>query len=664
MATATAEPKKKDQQLLTEIERQQAVLSELPNDYQFPLFDGRQAVESQRKSAYKNTARAARELIDNAFEAGAKNVWVVMKRPSEGERGKGERRDAISAVAFIDDGPGMGFIVDAKGKKKHMARYALSWGSGTHFDEPTGIGRFGFGLPNSSINQTRRVEVYTRTDGKQKWTCAVLDINKDRVKQHGLVKVDPEEEVTELPAFVVDYMKKNKITLKSGTIVVWEKPDRLSARSASKLKEQMLDDFGVVYRYLLDEFSLIVDGVPIQKVDPLFLLPDARYYKSTEDGGPWCKFDKQFIVKYYRDEETGGQHVELLKASEVAAARKDKTCVVDVISVKIAGFPYGFAAESVGTGKFDSNNKETRERLSADSDSYKRLQIRKKRRGMSFVRANREVDTVDVFPTRDSDDANGLGKWPVLQAYALHWGAEVRFGPKLDEVFGIGNDKQTVSPIEDFWRVLKQGEVDTAIRLEESAQDDLRSKESRKQARAEAENPESPNPATEAAAAAEAVLGDGQALPDDRAAEAKEQFEEAIEEGMKSTGKGRDEVEEAIKKDAEQKKYGIKFFSSEGGVFYKPGFGNGMQRVAWINTEHPFFKIFYMELAKSSSPRARQVVDLLLLALAKSELRTEGTNRRFYESQRENEWSPFLKLGLSILEDLQPAGAGEQQEVI
>jgi len=53
--TATAEPKKKAKapQLLTEIERQQAVLDELPPDYQFPLFDGRQAIESQRQSSYE-----------------------------------------------------------------------------------------------------------------------------------------------------------------------------------------------------------------------------------------------------------------------------------------------------------------------------------------------------------------------------------------------------------------------------------------------------------------------------------------------------------------------------------------------------------------------------------------------------------------------------------
>src|SRR5713101_6069010 len=110
MATATAlltEPEAMENRILTELQRQEAALAELPKDYQFPLFDGRQAIESQRKSGYKNTARAAREIIDNGFEAGAKNVWVVFKRPAESERAKGEPRDACSAIAFIDDGPGM-----------------------------------------------------------------------------------------------------------------------------------------------------------------------------------------------------------------------------------------------------------------------------------------------------------------------------------------------------------------------------------------------------------------------------------------------------------------------------------------------------------------------------------------------------------------------------
>jgi hypothetical protein len=653
MSVETLEPEAMDPKLLTEVERQEAVLADLPEDYEFPLFDGRQAIESQRKSAYKNTARAAREIVDNAVEAGAKNVWVAFKRPAEQERAKHERREAVSAVAFIDDGPGM---------MKDMARYALSWGGGTHFNDPTGIGRFGFGLPNSSINQTRRVEVYTRTGAKPRGLRAVLDINN--VKQHGLVTVAPEEEVSELPAFVAEYMKKNRITLKSGTVVVWDKPDKLSARSASKLREQMLDDFGVVYRYLLDDFRLVVDGVSVQKVDPLFLMEDARFFKSEKEGGPWCQFDRQLIVKYHKDEETGGQHLELLGPGlEVQAARQDERVVVDVISVKVAGFPYGFAAESIRTG-YDGGGAELRKSFPKDSDEFKRLQIRKKRRGLSFVRAKREIDTLDVLPTLSTDKANDMGDWPVLQSYALHWGIEVRFGPKLDEVFGIGNDKQTVSPIEDFWRVLAKAEVDKAVQAEEKKQRDMRKKDDERRARKEVENPDKPNPATDAAAAVDAVLGDNKPLPEERATEAKEDFEKAVDERVKETGKPRDEVEEALKHEAKLKKYAIQFFHSDGGVFYKPGFGNGMQRVAWINTDHPFFRVFYTEIAKCGSARARQVVDMLLLALAKAELQTEGDQRLFYENQRKAQWSAFLDLGLKILEDLQQGDPSEQQEAL
>ena len=60
MSRATLEVEAMDPKLLTEIQRQEAALADLPEKYEFPLFDGRRAVESQRKSGYKNTARAAR----------------------------------------------------------------------------------------------------------------------------------------------------------------------------------------------------------------------------------------------------------------------------------------------------------------------------------------------------------------------------------------------------------------------------------------------------------------------------------------------------------------------------------------------------------------------------------------------------------------------------
>ncbi|MCI0632263.1 MAG: ATP-binding protein [Phycisphaerales bacterium] len=629
----------------TEIERQERVVAQLGDDFEFPLFNGRHAIESQRKSAYKNTARAAREIIDNAYEAGAQNVWVVFDRPNERGREKNQRRDAVGAIAFIDNGPGM---------IPKMARFALSWGGGSHFENPTGIGRFGFGLPNSSINQTRRVEVYTRTSADDPWIRAVLDITPDRLKQipaSGLVKVDEPQEA-ELPAFVADYVKRQKIEIGTGTVVVWDKPDRIQPRGGAKLRELMLDDFGVSYRYLLDKFKIVVDSVQVKKVDPLFLTPDAMYYKAAEDGGAISTLDRELPVKYYRDPETGSQHLELLDSAEALRdARIDPAVeAIGTISVRLARFPYGFAGEKIDGRVVDK-----------DTDEFRRLQIRRKRRGISYVRAAREIDFVDNLPTSASDRAAGLGEWPILQAYAMHWGLEVRFSPSLDEALGIGNDKQTINPTEDFWRVLVQAEVDKSVRQEELEQREIRNRKTREAAKKQAEDPNVANPAIEAAAQAEQALGRQQPLPAARIEESKGRFKEAVQQRVAITGEDVAKAEEAVRREAERKKYGIGFFTSEGGVFFKPDFGNGLQRMALINTAHPFFQTFYAGLTTLPDPKPRQAIDLVLLTLAKSELEADDQARLMLAHKREAEWSPFLKLGLTILEQLQ-VGDPEQDD--
>ena len=163
--------------LMSEIQRQEKYLSELPKDFKYPLFNTKRALESQRQNGYRNTAVAAREIIDNGFEAGATKVHVVFESVSS--RG----RDIVKSVAMIDNGSGM---------IPPMARFSLSWGGGTHFDDPNFIGKFGFGLPNASINQTKQVEVYTRTSKKEPLTRAWLDL--DAYKDYGQQSV-PEPEI-------------------------------------------------------------------------------------------------------------------------------------------------------------------------------------------------------------------------------------------------------------------------------------------------------------------------------------------------------------------------------------------------------------------------------------------------------------------------------------
>src|SRR4051794_10897667 len=125
---------------LSEIERQHKYVDPLPDNFQFPLFNAKYAIESQRASGYRNTAAAMRELVDNSVEAGADEVHVVL----ETDRSSGMK--LVTGVAVIDNGSGM---------IPKMERFALTWGGGTHFDDHEFIGKFGFSLPNASINQTR-----------------------------------------------------------------------------------------------------------------------------------------------------------------------------------------------------------------------------------------------------------------------------------------------------------------------------------------------------------------------------------------------------------------------------------------------------------------------------------------------------------------------------
>src|SRR3989442_8794439 len=93
----------KSDRLLNELDRQKKYLARLPKDFNFPLFNSKQALESQRRNGYRNTAAAAREIVDNALEAGAKLIHVAFDRPKRLEAF--ELQDSVSAVALIPSGP-------------------------------------------------------------------------------------------------------------------------------------------------------------------------------------------------------------------------------------------------------------------------------------------------------------------------------------------------------------------------------------------------------------------------------------------------------------------------------------------------------------------------------------------------------------------------------
>lgn len=631
---------------MTEIDRQRAYLDRLPDDYQFPLFNTKQALNSQRRNGYRNTAVAAREIIDNAIEAGADRIDVIINRISADQKKKNQRKDTVDAVAFLDNGSGM---------IPKMARFALSWGGGTHFDNPDKIGKFGFGLPNASINQTRRVSVYSKTEDSDEITLVVLDI--DEMDEFGTQTV-PEPTTGELPPFVRAYMKKNSLSFDHGTVIVWEQPDRLTYNQAGSLKPHMVDDFGAAYRNFLEDVKIFVDKSRVEMVDPLFLNSKSRYFLPPEKGGAKMMENVTIPVAMYRDNSGGGVRLkEVQDETELDSFSDGELMETGFLNIIISRLPYGFAVAK----KSDCTS----------DDQYRRFQVRKSRRGMSFVRANREIETVDSFPRSDQDVASGLGRWPLLQGYAYHWAAEVRFSPELDEALGITNDKQNVRPIEDFWRVLTDYGIDKKLSAENTWQNKERKKKKQemKAAAAEAEaSSDKPTLGQTAAAAASAASGKTNSAPKRDRGKIADTENKKVEDEAEATGRDKEEVREFLEERARRRPYSVEFFDNEYAPFFEPEWGFGQQIVIRINRLHPFYSAVYSKLypvPADGDTLVRHGIDLMLFVLAKSELETENEETQaMYKTQRTDHWSAFLRDALKFMENRESADDDVDEDII
>ena len=132
------------------------------------------AVQAMRDNGYKNAAYAIAELMDNAIQAGATQVELLCGERKElvGQR----RRSRIHQIAVLDDGRGM---------SPSVLRLALQFGNGTYLDEDkhTGIGRFGMGLPSSSVSQCERVDVWSWQNGIENAFYTWLDLEEIRAKR-------------------------------------------------------------------------------------------------------------------------------------------------------------------------------------------------------------------------------------------------------------------------------------------------------------------------------------------------------------------------------------------------------------------------------------------------------------------------------------------------
>jgi hypothetical protein len=102
-------------------------------------------IQATRDSGYKGTESAVAELVDNSLQAGARRVTIEVAVADE-------QGDHPLRVPVLDDGCGM---------DRATLRQALRFGGSSRFNDRAGMDRYGMGLPDSSLSQARRVEVFS-----------------------------------------------------------------------------------------------------------------------------------------------------------------------------------------------------------------------------------------------------------------------------------------------------------------------------------------------------------------------------------------------------------------------------------------------------------------------------------------------------------------------
>lgn len=325
-----------------------------------------------RDSGYRGTPSAVSELVDNALQADATEVHVWIKTP--------DREEDSLVIAVQDNGHGM----DAA-----TLRNALRFGGSTRFDDRAGIGRYGMGLPNSSFSQARRFEVYSWRNGASPISC-YLDL--DEIAAGSLTTV-PKPTSAKQPKFFPPSSSS------SGTIVVWQRCDRLDHRRISTLTRKMSGFLGRVFRYYLWRgVTITINEEPIRSIDPLFL-KSPSYFVGAREFGEEIKYEMKGLSSQGGDGPVG------------------------TITVRFAELP-------------------VEEWHALPNDEKRRMGITDQP-VISLVRGEREIDRGWFF--MGSKRRENYDDW---------WRCEIRFDPVLDERFGITHTKQQIHPTQDLLDVL------------------------------------------------------------------------------------------------------------------------------------------------------------------------------------------------------------------
>ncbi|HWI20702.1 MAG TPA: ATP-binding protein [Vicinamibacterales bacterium] len=214
-----------------------------------------------RDTGYRSLAAAVAELVDNSIQANARHVDILLKEvDSEGSH--------TTILGVIDDGDGMSPTAIGR---------ALQFGGTNRFGDRSGLGRFGMGLPNSSVSYSRRLEVYSWQRPNDVYH-SYLDVDEVAT---GRLRCIPTPRRARLPNWVAPR------GWRSGTLILWTRCDRLGRLRSETLSRRLHVTLGRVYRHTIWSGARIsINGVAVHALDPLFIDARSAVRGATSYGSP------------------------------------------------------------------------------------------------------------------------------------------------------------------------------------------------------------------------------------------------------------------------------------------------------------------------------------------------------------------------------------------
>lgn len=276
-------------------------------------------------------------------------------------------------------------------------RIALQFGNGTHLDGAVqdGIGKFGMGLPNASISQARRVDVYTWQNGLV--LHSYLDV--DEIEKKTLIQV-PEPKESTIPTHWLKLLRTPPGP--HGTLVVWSSLDRVNWKQSAALLRNAEFLIGRIYRYFIHDGQVRIR------------------LAAYEANGSTAR-------NVFDDDVRPNDPLYLMKGTS-APAPYDADAAFDPLGEPLPlKVTYGDQTSTVWI-KYSLCKPAVRE-LGGGTRIGQHVA---KNQGVSVVRARRELELNHSFEV----GYDPRERW---------WGIEVSFGPDLDGVFGVTNNKQAAT---------------------------------------------------------------------------------------------------------------------------------------------------------------------------------------------------------------------------